>query len=396
MEAPIVVTEPDVKEPNLLLRLLRKFSERVVSLGTRVSRIENAAPPPTIGQIKRELEASGSHPLYVGNLLGQLAEPQSASASIYPSDPSGQVLQSLRDSQLLLVGSTSTGFALKVVRGGNPNTLYTLVSGLSTGNFMTLDTAQTSTGDKTLQGAWSFKAPTLLATSAAVTSTARAAAHVVGPGGPVASFPTIAANTALVVESNSVTNFTAVVVPANGLGVWSVYQSGSTAASGFLVYNTGAAGGAGQWSFVGNGGTAVPLNFSTQAFDIAYKVTSYNGDTLSTSGNGVPSIVARAAVIGASSSTVTNLWTPPVAGEYRLNIYTQTGSTGGGSAVYTYGWNDTGGGHGTTLAAMPLTANNAASASVIIHAATSGSILYTIDAATSGTYTAFSVLERLS
>ena len=143
-DQPILITEHDVAEKPLLLRALRKVTDRLIMLGGRLSRLESAAQPPSIGQIRRELEATGSHPLYVGNLLGQLAEPQPAKVTHYETEPAGGTLQNMRDGQLVTVGTTSTGDNIYRVIGGNPNTLRPIQIGAASApaNMVTTDTVQ--------------------------------------------------------------------------------------------------------------------------------------------------------------------------------------------------------------------------------------------------------------
>ncbi len=120
-EVPVVITEQDVKDSNLLLRALRKMLGRIADLSRRVVRVEQIPIPPTLEQIRQALQASGSHPLNTTGLLGVQAQPQPASVSLFTTAPTGQVLQSLRDGQLVYV--TSPTPTLYRVVGGNPTTL---------------------------------------------------------------------------------------------------------------------------------------------------------------------------------------------------------------------------------------------------------------------------------
>lgn len=148
---PLTFTEADVKEPSLLLRLLRKIKDRIMQVSDRVGRIEAAKPPPSSDQIRADLQATGIAPLNVNGLLGVLAQAQIAAAQKFDTVPSGQVLQGLKDTQLILV-TNGTGFDLYSVVGGNPTTLSKLVTGAGGaggGSFVTTDTVQTITGVKT-------------------------------------------------------------------------------------------------------------------------------------------------------------------------------------------------------------------------------------------------------
>lgn len=120
---PIVVTEEDIKNTNLLLRHLRKVSDAVARLDGRINRLEISPPPPSIPEIRDELQATGRFPIHLENLRGQLADPQPAAVSLTSSAPAGLELQDFKNDQLVVVGSTSTGDTLYRVVGGNPNTL---------------------------------------------------------------------------------------------------------------------------------------------------------------------------------------------------------------------------------------------------------------------------------
>ena len=161
-DQPILITEHDVAEKPLLLRALRKVTDRLIMLGGRLSRLESAAQLPSVGQIRRELEATGSQPLYVGNLLGQLAEPQPAKVTHYETEPTGGTLQNMRDGQLVTVGTTSTGDNIYRVIGGNPNTLRPIQIGAASApaNMVTTNTTQNiGTGAaKAVKDNWQFDA----------------------------------------------------------------------------------------------------------------------------------------------------------------------------------------------------------------------------------------------
>jgi len=177
-EQNIPFTETDVKEPTLLFRLLRKIVARVVAVAMRVTKLESAPQPLSIQRISQELQASGAAPLNITALPGVAKQPQLAGAPRLSSAPTGLVLQQYQDTQLLLVGTASTGYSLQAVQGGNPNSLITLVSGLSSSatiptstSLMTLDTVQTVTtgGIKTVNGSWTFGVNQTFSTNIAMT-----------------------------------------------------------------------------------------------------------------------------------------------------------------------------------------------------------------------------------
>lgn len=131
MPEPIIVTEYDVKDHNLLLRHLRKVGERILRMDGRLEQVERRPTGITAQDASRELQATGRAPLRVDNLQGVLTNPQPAKAQTYSTPPSGQVLQALSPDQLIVVGTTSTGDKLYRVIGGNPNTLREIVPAIS-------------------------------------------------------------------------------------------------------------------------------------------------------------------------------------------------------------------------------------------------------------------------
>jgi hypothetical protein len=155
----LFITEHDVKEPNLLLRYLRKVGDTLVSYGQRIGKLEVKPAPPSMEDIQQSLQALGSHPLYLGNLKGEAGDPQPAKVTTYTSAPTGLVLQSLKDKQLISIGTTSTGENLYRVVGGNPHSLMnlsapaTVLSSTSQPSafvYTSTGTAVTSTGSVTL------------------------------------------------------------------------------------------------------------------------------------------------------------------------------------------------------------------------------------------------------
>jgi len=151
-ELPLIITVEDAKSPTLLVRVLRAIADQVSSIGTRLETLANSIKLPSMAQIRDALQSSGSYPLNLTNLRGVVADPQPASALRYTAAPTGLVLQSLRDTQFVLV-KNGTGYDLCTVIGGSPNSLFTLISGASGGSVMTTNTVQTVTGAKTFNAA---------------------------------------------------------------------------------------------------------------------------------------------------------------------------------------------------------------------------------------------------
>jgi len=153
---PVVVTVEDTKNPILLVRVLRVIADNISSVNTRLSKavdqIKQLASNFNLSIIRDSLQATGSKPLNVTALRGVLGDPQLAGLVRFPTTPTGLLLQSIRDTQAILVQNGSA-YDLYTVVGGNPNTLIKLVSGLGSGgsfsNMMTTDTAQNVTGTKT-------------------------------------------------------------------------------------------------------------------------------------------------------------------------------------------------------------------------------------------------------
>lgn len=172
--SPITATELDVKEPSLLLRLTRKIIDRLSQVDSRISALEAAAqvragtdaaivplkptaptPPTTtsvpvipsaeLSTIRTALQATGSHPLNVGNLLGILAQSQLAGAIVVDTEADLPSAANYRPGTLAV--TTTAPETLYVVESGLPQTWLELIA-TSTGD-MTTTTAQDVTGTKT-------------------------------------------------------------------------------------------------------------------------------------------------------------------------------------------------------------------------------------------------------
>jgi hypothetical protein len=144
MAEPIIVTEHDVKEPNLLLRFLRKVAQRIGELTDRVARVEGAPVGITAQDANQALSAQGAYPLNVTGLLGTLAQPQPADVTLFTAAPTGQVLQSLRDGQLVVVSGSPD--SLYRVVGGNPNSLSQIVAAGAAHNVLSATHTDTVVG----------------------------------------------------------------------------------------------------------------------------------------------------------------------------------------------------------------------------------------------------------
>jgi len=156
---PLIATESDVKDQNLLLRFLRRVGTRIGALNSRISNVEAAAKPPTFAAIRSALQAAGPAPLNVQSLPGILAQPQPAGAPRLLATPTGLVLQQLQDTQLVLIAN-GTNYDLYSVIGGNPTTLQQIVAGSTGGggNFMTTTSSQAVSGTKTYSIIQTFNA----------------------------------------------------------------------------------------------------------------------------------------------------------------------------------------------------------------------------------------------
>ncbi len=368
----IPITETDVKDPNLLFRLLGKLVQRITGLSGRISTLETAPRPLTPQELSANLQAGGSAPLTVTALPGNLSQPQPASAPVYTVAPSGLPLQQLGDTQLIVVGTTSTGMVLQTVKGGNPNTLINLSSALVVGgNFMTLDTVQTSTGAKTLQGLWTFS------TNALINN------WQVGSWGPSTAYAFIGTNA---LDQTVVSNY-------------AMLQS--TAGVTFLNASTG-----GSINFrIGN---VTQAFVTTSSFGITPNVylnnviAQYHG--LNTAGEGVPYILARSEQdsLSTSPAAATSLYTATSSGEYRASYYITISATGvSGSCVLLFNWNDRVGLQGFQSAGSTFTSVNNVQGTITAHLAATQHIQYqplitSSTAAPVGAATVYIVLERLS
>lgn len=422
-EQPIAATEHDVKDQGLLLRLIRKIIDRIASVGTRVAQLEAVPPPPSAPEIREEIQALGRFPLRVDNLRGELGDPQPAKVTHYDSTPTGLILQGLKDNQLVTVGSTSTGDILYRVIGGNPNTLRQInptISGASIievadASFTVFDDA--STGRKMQFSNGSITAGATRIMTIPDTDQILAGRNV----------------------NNNFTTSQTISQPFNGSLILAVTNTGTSTGSDARVQANSDAAGCqlithsstktttrygitlGSWSevtqFTGTGlaiGTniATPLVFGTnnveagrfdssQNLHLEQRVSEYLNETAV--GSGVPFIVARAGVSNTSASSTGNLiaYTPPVAGEYRVNYTLFVFSTGTNSVTAQYTYSD---GITTWVASsvtVPLSSVGVTYGTQFLHAATSTSINVTVAVGTStvapiGTYSFYASLEKMT
>lgn len=329
-DTPLVVTETDVKEPALQLRFLRKVSSKLTSITDRLGKLEftkssntpSGPSAPSLTDIRDALQASGRTPLNVNNLLGQLAQPQSAGVIRLSTAPTGQVLQQYKDQQFLLIGTSSTGYSLQTVIGGNPNTLFTLVNSLLSANFMTLDTVQTSTGAKTLQGVWAFQANPVVnnsnnglasivitntSTFAAAQSVFRVVNDVVGTFGELGAFGS--------------------AVPAYGMiQPTDTFIYTNSTALGLMCDN-------GPIRFA-SGGNTEQLTLSTGGI-----VSKYH--TIATAGEGIAYIVGLVNTSTSAAIGATTIYTPAASGVYRAGVYLNVITVGASTGVTVYvNWTD--------------------------------------------------------
>jgi hypothetical protein len=127
---PPVVSEQDVREPTMLARLLRRFSEFLGRVTDRLENLEKAPRAISISEIRNALQSNGAAPLNLTNLVGITAQPQPSGVVVYSTLPTGPILQSLNDKQLILV--TGTPNSLYYIQGGNPNVPVLITSSAST------------------------------------------------------------------------------------------------------------------------------------------------------------------------------------------------------------------------------------------------------------------------
>jgi hypothetical protein len=128
----LAITTADVSDKNLLLRFLSKVVNSVTNLDQRLARVEQHLRIPTQidpASIRNAIQANGTAPLNVENMLGRLAQPQAASIMVFESTPSGLQLQSLKGGEIYLISSTSTATPWEMwrVTQGNPNTATQVV-----------------------------------------------------------------------------------------------------------------------------------------------------------------------------------------------------------------------------------------------------------------------------
>lgn len=147
-QSNITITLKDIGEPNLLYRLLRKLAEAITGLVNRVNNIEQTKMTVDYGAVRKALQSTGSTPLNVQGLLGVLTQPQPAGAARLTAVPTGSLLQTYYDTQLLVVQNGSN-YDLYSVQAGNPTTLIQLLAGGGPGNMVTTNTAQNITAQKT-------------------------------------------------------------------------------------------------------------------------------------------------------------------------------------------------------------------------------------------------------
>lgn len=283
MPDPLIVTEHDVKESGLLLRFLRRVAQAVLKLDSRVERVERVPPPLTTAATQRALQATGPNPLRVDNLRGVLADPQIAAVTHYASAPTGQILQNLKENQLVTVGTTSTGDTLYRVIGGNPNTLrlispaisgsavsvadnvFSIYDNVDNTKIAQFECSSIATGTTRV---YTFPDAAMILAGRNVTNnftanqifnsstgTPASQLHVVGSAGPVASLPTIGVSEPIVSENNGSCSYTQVIAAGSNGGLV-IRESGAGAAVEARLLYTGSAN---RWDIVGGGGTVAQL-----------------------------------------------------------------------------------------------------------------------------------------
>lgn len=397
-DSPIVLTDNDVKDSNLLLRGLRKISLRLTSLGARLGSLERTPIAPSFSRIRDELQADGLAPLNITALPGVASQPQLAGTPRILTVPTGQILQQYQDTQLLLVGSTSTGFTLYSVVSGNPTTLYSLIGSLTGGNFMTLDTVQTSTGAKTLTGLWTFSTgPKITSTAdASITTTIQATSTVGTAARGILSFQSDVAQTQLTAHTSPRVS-TRYGLTIGGWTELTVFSGGNGLA-------------------IGTQTTGEPLVFGTNnleagRFDgdqnllLNQKITTYHGIT--TTAEGIPYIVNRSVFTGVSTGiSAVTLYTTTATGEFRITYYLGMTTTGTLTSIGgTFGWTDQ---FGLRVVISPVFSTTSTvstlgfiQGTIPVHCVSGAAISWQSNVGTStvaplGTYNAYVLLERMS
>lgn len=194
---PTIITVTDASSPNLLIRVLRALDDKIQTLAANISAVvaqvaQLAKTTPV--QLRDSMQSTGATPLNITGLRGVAGDPQPASVLRYPAIPTGLPLQTIRDTQLILVAVGAT-YDMYTVIGGSPNTLVKLISGLGGGGgtFVNLQAATpgtVQTGHANLSGtiiAGAFSGPltgnvtgNVTGTAATVTGAAQAAITSVG------------------------------------------------------------------------------------------------------------------------------------------------------------------------------------------------------------------------
>lgn len=121
-DLPLVITVEDAKNPTLLVRVLRAIADQLTALGVKIEALASSVKAPSFDKVRSSLQADGATPLNITNLRGITADPQPSGATRYAAIPTGLVLQTLRDTQLILV-TNGASYDIYTVIGGSPNTL---------------------------------------------------------------------------------------------------------------------------------------------------------------------------------------------------------------------------------------------------------------------------------
>jgi hypothetical protein len=211
-EFDIQVTQTDVTQPTLLFRVMKRVVDVLHTVGIRIVKIESIIKNNkafSLEEIKKALQAGGSNTLSVDNLPGILGQPQPAGITVYTSTPPQNIIQTLRDKQLVLV--TGSPDKLQYVNAANPSSLNDINT--APADMMTTDTDQTVTGTKS----W---------TSGQINSSSQFGCSVAASSSQ--AIPT-AVGTAITFNTESfdrgpchdnATNNTRITVPTGGAGIW--------------------------------------------------------------------------------------------------------------------------------------------------------------------------------